>query len=211
MTAYKKFGKPLLDRLCASFALSILSPVLLAVALLVKISLGSPVIFRQSRPGLNEKLFPLFKFRSMTDGKDAAGNLLSDSSRLTPMGDWLRRTSLDELPELINVLRGEMSLVGPRPLLERYLPYFSAEERERFNVRPGITGLAQVNGRNCLSWNARFRNDLEYVKSMSFSGDVRILCQTVLCVCRREGYQSDPNATMLDLDRERDMCRGRRQ
>lgn len=200
---YRKSGKRMFDLGCASLALIILSPVLLVVALLVKIKLGSPVIFRQMRPGQDEKLFPLFKFRTMTDERDATGNLLPDNQRLTPTGALLRQTSLDELPELFNVLRAEMSFVGPRPLLVRYLPYFSPEERVRFTVRPGITGLAQVSGRNDLSWDRRLQKDIQYVRSLSFYCDVRILWDTIIYVLRREGYQADTNAVMLDFDAER--------
>ena len=203
MMFYRNIGKRMFDLGCASLALIILSPLLLLVALLVKIKLGSPVIFRQMRPGQGEKLFPLFKFRTMTNERDEAGQLLPDSRRLTPTGKFLRRTSLDELPELVNVVRGEMSFIGPRPLLVRYLPYFSIEERARFTVRPGITGLAQVNGRNDLSWDRRLHKDIQYVRSLSFGCDVKILCDTVLCVLRRDGYQADPNAIMLDFDAER--------
>jgi lipopolysaccharide/colanic/teichoic acid biosynthesis glycosyltransferase len=210
MMLYRRYGKRIVDLLFASLALIILSPVLLVVALLVKIKLGSPIIFRQIRPGLDERLFPLFKFRTMTDDRDAAGNLLHDSLRLKSIGDLLRRTSLDELPELINVVRGEMSLIGPRPLLVRYLPYFSTEERARFTVRPGITGLAQVNGRNCLSWDERFKKDIQYVDRLSFGDDMRILCDTLICVFRRDGYQRDPNAIMLDFDTERKLHLERR-
>jgi lipopolysaccharide/colanic/teichoic acid biosynthesis glycosyltransferase len=202
---YHKIGKRMLDLGCASFALIILSPVLLAIALLVKIKLGSPVIFRQMRPGQGEKLFPLFKFRTMTEERDATENLLPDNQRLTLTGELLRRTSLDELPELFNVLRAEMSFVGPRPLLVRYLPYFSAEERQRFTVLPGITGLAQVRGRNDLPWNSRLKQDVEYVNCLSFGMDLKILWDTAFTVLRRRGYQADPNATMLDFDEERRM------
>ena len=203
MVFYRIYGKRVIDLLCACLALFIFSPVLLVVALLVKIKLGSPVIFRQMRPGRGEKPFFLFKFRTMTDERDAAGHLLPDNRRLRPTGEFLRRTSLDELPELVNVVRGEMSFIGPRPLLVRYLPYFSAEERVRFSVRPGITGLAQVSGRNDLSWDRRLEKDIQYVRSLSFGCDVKILCDTVLYVLRRDGYQADPNAIMLDFDAER--------
>jgi undecaprenyl phosphate N,N'-diacetylbacillosamine 1-phosphate transferase len=203
MMFYRNIGKRMFDLVCASLALIILSPLLLLVALLVKIKLGPPMIFRQMRPGRGEKPFPLFKFRTMTNERDEAGQLLPDSRRLTPTGKCLRRTSLDELPELVNVVRGEMSFIGPRPLLVRYLPYFSIEERARFTVRPGITGLAQVNGRNDLSWDRRLQKDIQYVRSLSFGCDVKILCDTVLCVLRRDGYQADPNAIMLDFDAER--------
>jgi len=202
---YRNIGKRLFDLVCASLALIILSPVFLVVAFLVRIKLGSPVIFRQMRPGQGEKLFPLFKFRTMTEERDATGNLLPDNQRLTPTGALLRRTSLDELPELFNVIRAEMSFVGPRPLLVRYLPYFSTEERARFTVSPGITGLAQVSGRNDLSWDSRLQKDIQYVRSLSFCCDVKILCDTVLYVLRRDGYQADPNAIMLDFDAEREL------
>jgi undecaprenyl phosphate N,N'-diacetylbacillosamine 1-phosphate transferase len=180
-----------------------LSPFLFVVALWVRIKLGAPVIFRQMRPGRDEQLFPLFKFRTMTEDRDAAGSLLPDNLRLTPTGKFLRRTSLDELPELINVVRGEMSMIGPRPLLARYLPYFSKHERIRFTVRPGISGLAQVSGRNTLSWKERLQRDIQYVECLSVAGDVRILWATMLCVLRCDGYESDPNAVMLDFDAER--------
>ena len=200
---YRNIGKRMFDLVCAFLALIILSPVLLLVALCVKIKLGSPLIFRQMRPGRGEKPFPLFKFRTMTSECDAAGNLLPDSRRLRPIGEFLRRTSLDELPELLNVIRGEMSLIGPRPLLVRYLPYFSIEERTRFTVRPGITGLAQVSGRNDLSWDSRLQKDIQYVGSLSLGGDLKIFFDTIFCVLRRHGYQTDPNAIMLDFDAER--------
>jgi lipopolysaccharide/colanic/teichoic acid biosynthesis glycosyltransferase len=208
MMFYRIYGKRVVDLLCASLALIILSPVFLVVALLVKIKLGSPVIFRQMRPGRGEKPFPLFKFRTMTNERDAAGHLLPDSRRLRLTGEFIRRTSLDELPELINVVKGEMSFIGPRPLLVRYLPYFSTEERVRFTVRPGITGLAQISGRNDLSWDRRLEKDIQYARSLSFGCDVKILCDTVLYVLRRDGYQADPNAIMLDFDAERRLQSG---
>jgi lipopolysaccharide/colanic/teichoic acid biosynthesis glycosyltransferase len=176
--------------------------------LLVKVKLGSPVIFRQVRPGRDEQPFCLFKFRTMTDERDSTGRLLPDADRLGTTGEFLRRTSLDELPELFNVLKGEMSLVGPRPLLMRYLPHFSSSERARFTVRPGITGLAQVSGRNDSSWDERLQKDIQYVKSLSFRGDIKILWLTVLCVLRRDGYQSNPNSIMSDFDVERELRMG---
>lgn len=203
---YRTLGKRMLDLLGACVAFITLSPVMVIVAALIKIKLGSPVIFRQIRPGFNAKRFSLYKFRTMTDGRDEAGNLLPDIKRLTPVGEFLRRTSIDEFPELINVIKGEMSLIGPRPLLVRYLPYFSPQERARFTVRPGITGLAQVNGRNDLSWDSRLQKDIHYVKTLSLVNDITILLITALCVLRRCGYQKDPSARMLDFDAERKQC-----
>jgi undecaprenyl phosphate N,N'-diacetylbacillosamine 1-phosphate transferase len=203
MTFYRKYGKRLFDLVFALLALVAFSPVLLVVSLLVRIKLGSPVIFRQMRPGRNTSLFPLFKFRTMTDERDSMGNLLPDSRRLKPTGEFLRRTSLDELPELINVIKGEMSIIGPRPLLVRYLPYFSIEERARFTVSPGITGLAQVCGRNNLPWDERLQMDIRYVNNLSLSNDIKIICDTIHCVLHRDGYQANPNAIMLDFDDER--------
>jgi lipopolysaccharide/colanic/teichoic acid biosynthesis glycosyltransferase len=210
MKFYRSYGKRILDLVYASVALILLSPVFLIVALLVRIKLGSPIIFRQTRPGRGERPFTLLKFRSMAEKRDAMGNLLPDSRRLGPTGDFLRQTSLDELPELINVLRGEMSLIGPRPLLVRYLPYFSSEERVRFTVRPGITGLAQVSGRNNISWDRRLQRDIQYVQSLSFVNDIEILCNTIFCVFRRDGYLVNENDIMLDLDEERKSRTGRR-
>ena len=160
---YRKYIKRLLDFILSLFAIIILSPVLLIVALLVRIKLGSPVIFKQKRPGLNEKIFTLYKFRTMTDAKDEHGNLLPDEIRLTKFGKLLRSTSLDELPELFNILKGDMSIVGPRPLLVNYLPFYSDVEKHRHDVRPGLTGWAQVNGRNFLNWDYRLKKDVEYV------------------------------------------------
>jgi len=205
---YRRFGKRQFDFICALLALIILLPIILVFAVLIRVKLGSPVIFRQKRPGRHGKLFTLFKLRSMTDARDSSGHLLRDSQRLGKFGRFLRASSVDELPELFNVLRGDMSLVGPRPLLVRYLPYFTSDERARFIVRPGITGLAQVSGRNDLSWNARLQSDIQYVNDVTFMGDIRILCATVLCVFRRDGYQTDPNASMLDFDAERELRLG---
>ena len=176
---YEKYIKRLMDILLSGGALLVLSPVLLATAILVRTKLGSPVIFCQERPGKDEKIFKLYKFRSMTDARDENGELLSDEIRLTRFGKLLRSTSLDELPELWNILRGDMSLVGPRPLLVGYLPYYTAEEQHRHDVRPGLTGLAQVNGRNNLTWEEKFAYDLEYVDHISFGYDVRIILKTV--------------------------------
>lgn len=161
---YKKFGKRFLDLLLSTLAIVILSPVLLVVAILVRIKLGSPVLFHQERPGRNEKIFTLCKFRTMTDKRDEKGNLLPDADRLTKFGKLLRATSLDELPELFNIWKGDMSIIGPRPLLVSYLPWYTEEERLRHTVRPGLTGLAQVSGRNFLDWDSRLSKDVEYVK-----------------------------------------------
>ena len=167
-----------MDIVLALCILVALSPLYLVVALVVYFRLGSPVLFRQERPGLHEKVFAMYKFRSMTDARDEQGNLLPDIVRLTPLGKFLRKTSLDELPELFNVLRGDMSFIGPRPLLKEYLPYYTEEERLRHSVRPGITGLAQVNGRNLLNWDKRLALDVEYAKNLSFAMDVSVFFKT---------------------------------
>lgn len=195
--------KRLFDIVVAALMLLLLSPVFLVIALMVWITMGSPILFRQVRPGLNGQPFTLYKFRTMTDARDEYGRLLPDTQRLTKLGRFLRSTSLDELPELLNVLKGDMSLVGPRPLLMKYMPYFTQRERIRFSVRPGITGLAQVNGRNKLSWNERLELDVQYVEQWSFKLDLQILWRTVWCVLGRSGVEVDPRATMLDLDEER--------
>ena len=176
---YKKCFKRCLDFLLSLCGIVVLSPILAVLAVLVRVKLGSPVLFHQERPGRHEKIFKLYKFRSMTDEKDADGNLLPDEVRLTRFGKLLRSTSLDELPELFNILKGDMSLIGPRPLLVRYLPYYTEEERHRHDVRPGLTGLAQVNGRNALGWEDRFRYDLDYVNHISLGLDLKIIGMTV--------------------------------
>lgn len=195
--------KRLFDISAASLALILLSPILLVLAILVSRELGSPVLFRQERIGLRGKPFFMIKFRTMTEQRGEDGNLLPDQFRLTRLGRFMRRTSLDELPELVHVLRGEMSLVGPRPLLPRYYPYFTEEERLRFTVRPGITGLAQVSGRNDLSWDQRMAADVRYVQEWSLVLDLRILLQTIGAVVGRRGVKEDPMATMIDFDEER--------
>ncbi|MBL0225530.1 MAG: sugar transferase [Geobacteraceae bacterium] len=190
--------------ICAALsALLLLSPLLLSTALLVRIKLGSPVIFSQPRPGRHGRPFSILKFRTMTDRRDEAGNLLLDAERLTPFGRMLRSTSLDELPELINVLKGDMSLVGPRPLLMRYLPYYTERENLRHTIRPGITGWAQINGRNCLGWDDRLALDIWYVEHRSFLLDLSIIFRTVAAVFKREGLVADPRSIMLNLDEER--------
>jgi lipopolysaccharide/colanic/teichoic acid biosynthesis glycosyltransferase len=175
---YQKYFKRPLDFIMALLGLIILSPLLLVIAILVRIKLGSPVIFKQPRPGLNEEIFTLYKFRTMTDERDENGELLPDEVRLTSFGKFLRSTSLDELPELWNILKGDMSFVGPRPLMPEYLPYYTEEERRRHHVRPGLTGLAQVSGRNFLKWEERFALDNRYVQECSFAMDCTILAKT---------------------------------
>jgi lipopolysaccharide/colanic/teichoic acid biosynthesis glycosyltransferase len=180
-----------------------LSPVIIVVAFLIALRMGFPVFFRQTRPGFRGEPFEVIKFRTMRHAYDAHGELLSDKERLTPMGRALRRTSLDEIPQLWNVLKGDMSLVGPRPLLIRYMPYFTAHERKRFEVRPGITGWAQINGRNHSSWNQRLADDVWYVENWSLWLDCRILSATLKRIIRSEGVVSDPRSRMLDFDEER--------
>ena len=188
--------KRLVDIVASAAVLVVLSPVLAVTALLVRIKLGSPVLFRQVRPGLDERPFGLIKFRSMTDARDAHGELLPDARRLPPFGRWLRSTSLDELPELWNVLRGDMSLVGPRPLLMQYLPLYSPEQRRRHEVRPGLTGLAQVEGRNALTWDEKFAADVRYVDRQSLWLDLTIIARTVTMILRRDGISAPGEATM---------------
>lgn len=196
---YEKYIKRLLDILLSGLALIVLSPVLLVTAILVRTKLGSPVIFCQERPGKDEKIFRLYKFRSMTDEKDENGNLLPDEIRLTRFGRLLRSTSLDELPELWNIFRGDMSIVGPRPLLVRYLPRYNEEQKHRHDVRPGLTGWAQVNGRNAISWEEKFRLDVWYVRNLRFTTDVKIIFLTVKKVFCREGISSEMAATMEEF------------
>lgn len=186
---YEKYVKRLLDIVLSGCALIVLSPLLLVTAILVRVKLGSPVIFCQERPGKDEKIFKLHKFRSMSDARDENGELLPDEVRLGKFGRTLRATSLDELPELWDIFRGEMSIVGPRPLLVEYLPYYTENERHRHDVRPGLTGLAQINGRNTLTWEQKFTYDLEYVQHIGFCEDIRILFCTVSKVLNRSGVQ----------------------
>lgn len=193
---YEKYVKRPQDFLCALAAILILSPVLLAVAVCVRIKLGSPVLFKQQRPGLHEKIFQLYKFRTMTDARDENGELLPDEIRLTPFGKWLRSTSLDELPELWNILWGDMAVIGPRPLLVQYLPLYNAEQHRRHEVRPGLSGLAQVHGRNGLSWEEKFEMDVEYVEKVTFLRDWRIVLETIGKVLKRSGIQGKNTVTM---------------
>jgi lipopolysaccharide/colanic/teichoic acid biosynthesis glycosyltransferase len=193
---YKKYFKRLIDILLSSIALIILSPIILITAILVRTKLGSPVIFKQQRPGKDERIFMMYKFRTMTDAKDKNGDLLSDEIRLTKFGKLLRSLSLDELPELYNIIKGDMSIVGPRPLLVQYLPYYNEFQKRRHDVRPGLTGLAQINGRNATTWEVRFEFDVHYVNNISFVEDIRIICATISKVVRREGINSETSATM---------------
>lgn len=195
--------KRLLDVVAAAVGLLILSPVMAFVALLVRTRLGSPVLFRQERTGLHKHPFILYKFRTMTNARGPEGELLSDAERLTRVGQFLRSTSLDELPELWNVLRGDMSLVGPRPLPPRYLPYYTPEERQRHEIRPGITGWAQVNGRNETSWDDRLAMDVWYVNNLTLLLDLRILFKTIRAIVRRQGISARNQATMQRLDEVR--------
>ena len=184
---YAKYIKRILDFILSLIALIVLSPVLLVVAILVRIKLGSPIIFKQQRPGKDEKIFTLYKFRTMTDKKDENGNLLPDEQRLTKFGKALRSTSLDELPELWNILKGDMAIVGPRPLLVEYLPLYNEKQKLRHDVRPGLTGLAQISGRNAITWEEKFKDDLEYVNNITFIQDAKIILKTITKVFKREG------------------------
>lgn len=196
---YEKYIKRPQDVVLSAAAFIVLSPVMAVTAVLVKNKLGSPVIFAQERPGRDGKIFRLYKFRTMTDEKDAEGNLLPDEVRLTPFGQKLRSTSIDELPELWNVLKGDMAVVGPRPLLVKYLPRYNAHQARRHEVRPGITGLAQINGRNTLSWEDKFDYDVKYVDHVTFAGDWKIIFKTIGAVLHKEGISSETSATMEDF------------
>ena len=193
---YRKYGKRILDVMIALCGMAVVIPVGAIVSLLVRIFLGSPVIFKQRRPGLYEKPFYLYKFRTMTDKRDEEGNLLPDEQRLTKFGKLLRATSLDELPEFINILKGDMSFVGPRPLLMEYLPLYNKKQKHRHDVRPGLTGLAQVRGRNAISWEEKFQYDLKYIQHVSLRTDICILVETVKTVLKRDGIHSENSVTM---------------
>lgn len=197
---YERFFKRPIDILCALLALTVFCWLYAIVALLVRIKLGSPVIFKQKRPGKNEKIFNMYKFRTMTDERDENGELLPDEVRLTKFGRLLRKLSLDELPEAVNILKGDMSVVGPRPLLVKYLPYYNEKQRHRHDVRPGLSGYAQVHGRNAISWEEKFDLDIEYVNKITFCGDVKIIFQTVFkSFVKKEGISSETSATMEDF------------
>lgn len=193
---YERFIKRPMDCFLATLSLLFLSPVILILSLLVRVFLGSPVFFEQDRPGKDGKVFKLYKFRTMTDRKDENGQLLADEKRLTTFGKILRSSSLDELPELFNIIKGEMSLIGPRPLLVRYLPLYNEEQARRHEVRPGLTGLAQSRGRNSLSWEEKFKLDVEYVDHITFLGDLKIIADTVQSVLNSEGISAEGDVTM---------------
>lgn len=202
---YALVFKRLLDIICSLFTIVLFSWLYVVIAILVRIKLGNPVLFRQDRPGKidpqtgKEKIFRLYKFRSMTDERDESGELLPDSVRLTPFGSWLRKTSIDEIPEAFNILKGDMSLIGPRPLLVRYLNRYSEEQRHRHDVRPGLTGYAQVHGRNTLTWEDKFAMDVWYTKNVTFLGDVKIILDTIKIVLSRKGINSGTSVTMEEF------------
>ena len=196
---YEKYFKRLIDIICSLIAIILLSWVYVIVAILVRIKLGSPVLFTQDRPGKDEKIFKMYKFRSMTRETDEKGNLLPDDVRLTKFGKWLRSTSLDELPELFNILKGDMSLVGPRPLLVKYLPLYNEEQKHRHDVKPGLTGLAQLNGRNTITWEDKFRYDVEYARNISLCNDVKIMIQTIFKGIKKDGISSETSQTMEEF------------
>lgn len=193
---YRNYMKRLIDIILSLIALILLAPLLFVVAILVYFKIGSPVLFTQERPGKNEKIFKLYKFRTMTDEKDEAGNLLSDTVRLTKFGKYLRSTSLDELPELWNILIGDMSIVGPRPLLVQYLPLYNEHQKRRHEIRPGLTGYAQVNGRNAISWKEKFNYDVEYVDKINILLDAQIALKTIKQVLIKDGITSETSETM---------------
>ncbi|MEK4530980.1 sugar transferase [Solibacillus sp. FSL K6-1554] len=200
---YKKYIKRPMDFTLALVALILLSPVFLIVSLLVRINLGTPVIFKQKRPGKDEQIFTIYKFRTMTDERNKNGKLLPNSIRLTKFGRFLRSTSLDELPELINILKGDMSFIGPRPLAIEYLPFYTEQERMRHSVRPGLSGLAQINGRNTVYWEERFLYDLEYVENITFLRDIKIILKTMIKVIKRVDIGESGVDTPIDFDQYR--------
>jgi len=200
---YRKYFKRLTDISLSFAAILCLSPLFLALSFLIRVRLGNPVLFKQMRPGMREEIFTLYKFRTMTAEFGENGNLLPDGMRVTRFGNWLRFTSLDEIPQLFNILKGDMSIVGPRPLLEGYLPYYTACERFRHSVRPGLTGSAQIGGRNTLGWDQRLKKDLEYVQTISFKGDVKIILETIQKVVKKENILDRQDDKMTDLSDER--------
>ena len=201
---YAKYIKRTLDLILSLMALIVLMPLMIIIGILVRINLGSPIIFKQKRPGKNEKIFTLYKFRTMTDKRDIDGNLLPDEYRLTKFGKFLRSTSLDELPELINIIKGDMAIVGPRPLLVEYLPYYTEEEKHRHDVRPGLTGLAQVNGRNEISWEEKLKYDTEYIKEISFYSDLKIIFKTIKKTIKRKDVKMGKELQFGKLNVERE-------
>lgn len=204
---YNKYIKRILDIILSSLAIVILLPVLIILGILVRVKLGSPIIFKQKRPGRNEKIFTLYKFRTMTEERDHEGNLLPDKKRLTKFGKFLRNTSLDELPELINILKGDMAIVGPRPLLIQYLPYYNEEEKHRHDVRPGLTGLAQIKGRNTVQWEERFNYDLQYINKLSFKEDITIIFNTIKKVLKKEDIVVSGTGNIIYFDKYREQQR----
>ena len=198
-TLYSRYVKRILDFIFSLLLILVLSPLFAVVAILVRMELGSPVIYRQDRPGKQEKIFSLCKFRSMSDGRDENGSLLPDAERMTKFGLWLRRTSFDELPELVNIIKGDMSFIGPRPLLIQYLDRYNEFQKQRHEVRPGLTGLAQINGRNDIGWKERFEYDVDYVQNVRFSLDVKIFFATIGTVLKREGISEQGEATMSEF------------
>lgn len=208
---YNKFLKRPMDIVLALIAITFLSPLLLIVAILVRVKLGSPIIFKQKRPGLHEKIFTLYKFRTMSDGRDENGELLPDGIRLTSFGRLLRATSLDELPELINILCGDMSFIGPRPLAVQYLPYYVGDEKKRHNVRPGLSGLAQINGRNLATWEQRFEYDIEYVNNITFITDFKIILKTIQKVFQRTDIGERGVDSPIDFDKYRQLKFGSKE
>ena len=205
---YKKFFKRFFDIILSLLAIIILSPVYIIISILVLIFMGWPILFKQPRPGKNEKIFNMYKFRTMTNKKDEKGNLLPDDQRLPKFGKFLRKTSLDELPEFFCILFGKMSFIGPRPLLVKYLPYYTEEEHHRHDVRPGLTGWAQCNGRNAVNWDDRFKLDLEYVNNLSFKMDMKVIFKTIKVVLKSEGITDGKTETMTFLDEVRkDKCK----
>ena len=197
---YAKYIKRMLDFILSLIALIVLSPLMIIIGILVRIKLGRPVIFKQKRPGKDEKIFTLYKFRTMTDEKDEQGNLLADEKRLTKFGMFLRSTSLDELPELWNILKGEMAIVGPRPLLVEYLPLYNEEQKHRHDIKPGLTGLAQISGRNAIQWEEKFKEDIEYVNNITFIQDTKIILKTFIKVFKKDGINQEGNATIRKFE-----------
>lgn len=200
---YAKYIKRVLDFILSFIALIVLMPLMIIIAILVRIKLGKPVIFKQQRPGKNEKIFTLYKFRTMTDEKDQNGSLLPDAKRLTKFGKLLRSTSLDELPELWNILKGDMAIVGPRPLAVQYLPYYNEEERHRHDVRPGLTGIAQINGRNNLQWEEKFLFDIKYISNITIKEDLNIILKTIIKVFKKENITIRGEGKTIDFDKYR--------
>ena len=197
---YEKYFKRPLDFICGMAAIIVFSPLYIIIAILVRIKLGTPVLFTQERPGKDEKIFKLYKFRTMTDATDDEGNLLSDEERLTSFGKFLRATSLDEIPEAFNIVKGDMSVIGPRPLLVKYLPLYNEEQKHRHDVKPGLSGLAQINGRNTATWQERFAYDITYVQKITFLGDIKIIFKTVgKAFIKKEGISSKNSVTMEEF------------